>query len=35
VIPLFQYVQPILYASSVKVTPDLSGAILPQWVKPA
>ena len=35
VIPLFQYVQPILYASSVKVTPNLSGAILPQLVQPA
>ena len=35
VIPLFQYVQPILYASSVKVTPNLSGAMLPQLVEPA
>jgi peptide/nickel transport system substrate-binding protein len=35
VIPLFQYVQPIIYASSVKVTPNLSGAMLPQLVRPA
>jgi hypothetical protein len=28
-------VQPIIYASSVKVTPNLSGAVLPQLVQPA
>ena len=33
VIPLFQYVQPIVYASSVKVTPNLSGAVLPQLIR--
>ncbi|MGA2793348.1 MAG: ABC transporter substrate-binding protein [Roseiarcus sp.] len=35
VIPLFQYVQPIVYASSVKVIPNLSGAVLPQLISPA
>ena len=29
VIPLLQYVQPILHASGVKVTPHRSGALLP------
>ncbi len=29
VIPLLQYVQPILYANGVKVTPHSSGALLP------
>jgi len=29
VLPLFQYTQPILHASGVKVTPHASGALLP------
>jgi len=29
VIPLFQYIQPILHSSGVKVTPHASGALLP------
>ena len=29
VIPLLQYVQPILHAAGVKVTPHRSGALLP------
>jgi peptide/nickel transport system substrate-binding protein len=29
VIPLLQYVQPILFVSGVKVTPHRSGALLP------
>ena len=29
VIPLIQYVQPILHVSGVKVTPHASGALLP------
>jgi peptide/nickel transport system substrate-binding protein len=35
VIPLFQYVQPILYSDKVKITPNISGAVLPQLMKPA
>ena len=34
VIPLFQYVQPIIYASGLKLTPNLSGAMLPQLIGP-
>ena len=33
VIPLFQYVQPILHVSGVNVTPHTSGALLPQLIK--
>ena len=33
VIPLFQYVQPILHVSGVSVTPHTSGALLPQLIK--
>ena len=29
VIPLLQYVQPIVHATGVKVTPHRSGALLP------
>ncbi|MBC7285081.1 ABC transporter substrate-binding protein [Hoeflea sp.] len=35
VIPLLQYVQPILHASSVSVTPHASGALLPHLIKRA
>jgi peptide/nickel transport system substrate-binding protein len=35
VIPLFQYVQPLIHASTVAITPDLSGAVLPLLAKPA
>ncbi|MDO6724902.1 ABC transporter substrate-binding protein [Celeribacter halophilus] len=35
VIPLLQYVMPIVYASSVKVTPYTSGDLLPQAVTKA
>jgi peptide/nickel transport system substrate-binding protein len=35
VIPLFQYVQPIVYASTVKVVPNVSGAVLPALITPA
>ncbi len=35
VIPLLQYVQPILYAPGVKVTPHASGALLPYHMAPA
>lgn len=33
VIPLLQYVQPILHSSAVKVTPHASGALLPHLMK--
>lgn len=33
VLPLLQYVQPILHDSSVQVTPHASGALLPQLMK--
>lgn len=32
VIPLLQYVQPILHASAVKITPHRSGALLPHLI---
>ncbi len=35
VIPLFQYVQPILHSASVKVVPHASGALLPYLMSPA
>jgi peptide/nickel transport system substrate-binding protein len=35
VIPLFQYVQPIIHKKSVKVTAQSSGMILPQLITPA
>ena len=35
VIPLLQYVQPIVYADSVAVTPHVSGAVQPYLMKPA
>jgi peptide/nickel transport system substrate-binding protein len=35
VIPLFQYVQPMIYVSSVTIVPDESGAVLPLLAKPA
>jgi peptide/nickel transport system substrate-binding protein len=35
VIPLLQYVQPILYSSTVNVVPNISGAVLPQLIGPA
>mgnify|MGYP000672237138 CR=1 FL=1 len=35
VIPLIQYVQPVVYKSSLDVTPNVSGALHPHRVKPA
>jgi peptide/nickel transport system substrate-binding protein len=35
VIPLLQYVQPIVYADTLEVTPHVSGAVLPHLMKPA
>ncbi|MFK5977482.1 MAG: ABC transporter substrate-binding protein [Rhizobiaceae bacterium] len=35
VIPLLQYVQPIIYSNKVSVTPHVSGALLPFLAKPA
>ena len=35
VIPLLQYVQPIVYKSDLKVTPNKSGALQPTLVSPA
>jgi peptide/nickel transport system substrate-binding protein len=35
VIPLLQYVQPILFADTVSVTPHASGAVQPYLMKPA
>jgi peptide/nickel transport system substrate-binding protein len=32
VIPLLQYVQPIIYKSELKVTPNTSGALQPTLV---
>ncbi len=34
VIPLLQYVQPILHSRAVKVTPHASGALLPYLMAP-
>jgi peptide/nickel transport system substrate-binding protein len=34
VIPLLQYVQPIVHADEVEVTPHVSGAVLPHLMKP-
>lgn len=35
VIPLLQYVQPIVFSDTVSVTPNVSGAVLPYLMKPA
>jgi peptide/nickel transport system substrate-binding protein len=35
VIPLLQYVQPIVFADTVEVTPHASGAVQPYLMKPA
>lgn len=35
VIPLLQYVQPILYSTDIKVVPHASGALLPYLMTPA
>ena len=35
VIPLLQYVQPIVYSDKVQITPHVSGAVLPYLMKPA
>ena len=35
VIPLLQYVMPIVYSSAVTVTPYTSGDLLPQAIAPA
>jgi peptide/nickel transport system substrate-binding protein len=35
VIPLIQYVQPIIYSDKVKVVPSVSGAVLPALMTPA
>ena len=35
VIPLLQYVQPIVHVKTVKVTPHISGALLPALMSPA
>ena len=35
VIPLLQYVQPIVHSTDVSVTPNVSGALLPQRITPA
>ncbi|MBJ3777839.1 ABC transporter substrate-binding protein [Acuticoccus mangrovi] len=35
VIPLLQYVQPIIHADTVEVTPNVSGAVMPSLMKPA
>ena len=35
VIPLIQYVQPIIYSTKVKVVPSVSGAVLPALMTPA
>lgn len=35
VLPLLQYVQPIVHANGVSVTPHASGALLPQLITPA
>ena len=35
VIPLMQYVQPIIHSDKVRMTPHVSGAVLPNLMKPA
>jgi peptide/nickel transport system substrate-binding protein len=35
VIPLLQYVQPIIHSSNVEVTPNATGAVMPFLMKPA
>ena len=35
VIPLLQYVQPIIHSDTVKVTPNVSGAVMPYLMEPA
>jgi peptide/nickel transport system substrate-binding protein len=35
VIPLLQYVQPIVFKSSLKVVPNVSGALQPAWITKA
>ncbi|GAB5375740.1 MAG: ABC transporter substrate-binding protein [Acuticoccus sp.] len=35
VIPLLQYVQPIIHSDAVKVTPNVSGAVMPSLMAPA
>ncbi len=35
VIPLLQYVQPIIHAEGVEVTPNVSGAVMPFLMKPS
>ena len=35
VIPLLQYVQPIVHNANISVTPNVSGALLPLLMKPA
>ena len=35
VIPLLQYVQPIVYKADLKVTPNMTGALQPVLVKTA
>lgn len=35
VIPLLQYVQPIIHAARVDVTPQVNGMLLPQRIRPA
>ncbi|OYW18656.1 MAG: peptide ABC transporter substrate-binding protein, partial [Burkholderiales bacterium 12-64-5] len=34
VIPLLQYVQPVVYRKGLKFTPHIAGFVLPQNVKP-
>lgn len=35
IIPLLQYVQPIIHSDKVEVTPDATGAVMPFLMKPA
>jgi peptide/nickel transport system substrate-binding protein len=35
VIPLFQYVQPIIHKKGLKLVPQANGMILPQLITPA
>ncbi len=35
VIPILQYVQPILHVDTLKVTPTVAGALRPQLIEPA
>jgi peptide/nickel transport system substrate-binding protein len=35
VIPLFQYVQPVIHRTEVKVVPSSNGMLLPQRMTPA